>query len=123
MGFFLSLSFFFFVVIFDYYHLLIYISAWLHLNDMTLLEKPEIEAFLADENEKRNHDLYEGYRHALDPKILLDRLKDRAPSQELEERKQNAQVDQSKSKSSDDNNQRQLTLKKNDTGSCPEAQT
>ena len=44
--------------------------------------------------------------------LKLDRLKDRAPSQELEERKQNAQVDQPKSESSDDNNQGQLTPKK-----------
>ena len=54
-----------------------------------------MEAFLADENKKRNRDLCEGYRHALDPKSFVDKLKeDRAAFfQELNEFERE-QVDQ-----------------------------
>jgi hypothetical protein len=63
---------------------------------MSTLKKHEMEAFLADENKKRNRDLCEGYRHALDPKPFVEKLReDRAAiAQELEEREQNAEVDQ-----------------------------
>ncbi|KAF8883068.1 hypothetical protein CPB84DRAFT_1817097 [Gymnopilus junonius] len=41
--------------------------AWLHAKDLSSLKQHEIEAFLSDETKKRNGDLREGYRIALDP--------------------------------------------------------
>ncbi|KAF8814822.1 Tudor/PWWP/MBT [Phlegmacium glaucopus] len=78
--------------------------AWLHSKDMSTLKKHEMEAFLADDNKKRNRDLCEGYRIAVDPKPFLQKLKeDRAAiAQELEEREQNAEVDQLESEPEDD---------------------
>ena len=71
---------------------------------MSSLKKHEMEAFLADENKKRNRELCDGYRHALDPKPFVEKLKeDRAAlAQELEEREQNAEVDQLESEPADD---------------------
>lgn len=97
-GFFISYNLFFAVI------LTIIYSAWLHSKDMSSLKKHEMEAFLADESKKRNRELCEGYRHALDPKPFVEKLKeDRAAiAQELEEREQNAEVDQLESEPADD---------------------
>ena len=97
MCFFISLSFL--RSYFDHHF-----SAWLHSKDMSSLKKHEIEAFLADESRKRNRELCDGYRHALDPKPYIEKLKeDRAALvQELEEREQNAEVDQLESEPDDD---------------------
>jgi hypothetical protein len=78
-------------------------SAWLHSKDMSSLEKHEMEAFLADENKKGDPELCEGYRHALDPKPFVEKLKeDRAALvRKLEEREQNAKVDRLESEPTD----------------------
>jgi hypothetical protein len=81
---------------------------------MSTLKKHEIEAFLADENKKRNRDLCEGYRLALDPKPFVEKLKvDRAAiAQELEEREQDAEVDQLESEPDDDQDDESKVSKK-----------
>ena len=107
-GFFISYNLFFAVI------LTIIYSAWLHSKDMSSLKKHEMEAFLADESKKRNRELCEGYRHALDPKPFVEKLKeDRAAiAQELEEREQNAAVDQLESEPYDEQDDDSRTGKK-----------
>ena len=81
---------------------------------MSSLKKHEMEAFLADENRKRNRELCEGYRHALDPKPFVEKLKiDRAAlAEELKEREQNAEVDQLESEPYDEQDDDSRTGKK-----------
>ena len=69
-------------------------SAWLDSKDMTLLEEHEVRFYL--KNQKRSRELFQGFRHALglDPKLFVDK-------QELEERGQNAEVDQLESEHDD----------------------
>ncbi|KJA23393.1 hypothetical protein HYPSUDRAFT_163339 [Hypholoma sublateritium FD-334 SS-4] len=65
---------------------------WLSPNDLSFLQRGEIEAFLADETKKRNNNLRMGYRIALDPAAwMTERAVTAAAAQEAEE---NAQVDQ-----------------------------
>ena len=98
---------------------MILISAWLHSKDISALKKHEIEAFLADETRKKKTDLGEGYRHALDPKHFLEKLKeDRAAlALELEEREQNAEVDQLESEPDDGQDDDRVNKKSKSTAS------
>ncbi|KAF9547332.1 hypothetical protein CPC08DRAFT_715826 [Agrocybe pediades] len=66
--------------------------AWLHSKDLSSLKKHEIEAFLADDTKKRNGDLREGYRIALDPQPWMTNRQ-----QTIE----NAQVDELASENED----------------------
>ena len=71
-------------------------SAWLHPKDLSSLKRHEIEAFLADEGKKRNADLREGYRIALDPNDWLannEKRRQTAAQQELEAQEQVDQLD------------------------------
>ena len=75
-------------------------SAWLHAKDLSALKRHEIEAFLADESKKRNGDLREGYRIALDPQPWMT---NRAEIQQAEiEAAENEQVDQLESENEGD---------------------
>ncbi|PPQ95931.1 hypothetical protein CVT26_016152 [Gymnopilus dilepis] len=74
--------------------------AWLHAKDLSALKRHEIEAFLADESKKRNGDLREGYRIALDPQPWMT---NRAEIQQAEiEAAENEQVDQLESENEGD---------------------
>lgn len=76
-------------------------SSWLHPKDLSSLKRHEIEAFLADEAKKRNSDLREGYRIALDSNDWLannEKRRQTAAQQELEAQEQ---VDQLVSESED----------------------
>lgn len=67
-------------------------SGWLTANDLSFLQRREIEAFLADETKKRTNNLRMGYHIALDPAAwMTERAATAAAAQEAEE---NAQVDQ-----------------------------
>jgi hypothetical protein len=81
--------------------LILSFSAWLHSKDLSSLKSHEIEAFLADEGKKRNQDLREGYRIALNPNDWLannEKLRQAATQQELDAQEQ---VDQLNSESED----------------------
>jgi len=64
-----------------------YFSAWLHPKDLSSLKRHEVESFLADEGKKRNADLREGYRTALDPNDWLSKNEKRRQA-ELEAQEQ-----------------------------------
>ncbi|KAF9474736.1 Tudor/PWWP/MBT [Pholiota conissans] len=65
---------------------------WLNPKELSFLQRHEIEAFLADDAKKRNGELREGYRIALDPQPwLAARIAAEAAQQDAED---NAQVDQ-----------------------------
>lgn len=81
--------------------LILSFSSWLHPKDLSSLKRHEIEAFLADEAKKRNSDLREGYRIALDSDDWLannEKRRQTAAQQELEAQEQ---VDQLVSESED----------------------
>jgi len=67
-------------------------SAWLHPKDMSALLPHEIEAFLADDNKKRNGELHKGYQIALDSAEFVRQQKNNVRA--LKESMDNAQVDQ-----------------------------
>ena len=67
-------------------------SAWLHPKDMSALQPHEIEAFLADDNKKRNGDLHKGYQIALDSSDFVREQRNNVRA--LKESMDNAQVDQ-----------------------------
>ncbi|KAF8149342.1 hypothetical protein B0H34DRAFT_785371 [Crassisporium funariophilum] len=70
--------------------------AWLTAKDISALRKHEMEAFIADDNKKRNRELFNGYSIAVDPTEFIEDLKAKrvAIAQELEEAERNAEVDQ-----------------------------
>jgi hypothetical protein len=67
-------------------------SAWLHPKDMSALLPHEIEAFLADDNKKRNGDLHKGYQIALDSAEFVREQRDNVRA--FKDSMDNAQVDQ-----------------------------
>ncbi|KIM45736.1 hypothetical protein M413DRAFT_66307 [Hebeloma cylindrosporum] len=66
--------------------------AWLHPKDMSALLPHEIEAFLADDNKKRNGELHKGYQIALDSAEFVREQRNNVRA--LKESMDNAQVDQ-----------------------------
>lgn len=74
------------------HHPLCSYSAWLHPKDMSALLPHEIEAFLADDNKKRNGELHKGYQIALDSAEFVRQQKSNVRA--LKESMDNAQVDQ-----------------------------
>lgn len=76
-------------------------SSWLHSKDLSSLKRHEIEAFLADEGKKRNNDLREGYRIALDPNDWLANIEKRRQAAAQQDLEAQEQIDQLDSESED----------------------
>ncbi|KDR67039.1 hypothetical protein GALMADRAFT_216707 [Galerina marginata CBS 339.88] len=74
--------------------------AWLHSKDLSSLKRHEIEGFLADETKKRNGELREGYRIALDPQPWMTNRTQLVQAAQLAE--EDAQVDQLESEKEED---------------------
>ncbi|KAF9524622.1 hypothetical protein CPB83DRAFT_861008 [Crepidotus variabilis] len=89
--------------------------AWIHPKDLSSLKRHEIEAYLADEGKKRNGELREGYRIALDPHEWLSSYdKKRAAEAQLEQEAQETvdQLDSEEDGVADDSKKAKSTKKR-----------